>query len=120
MDVKTEGTKLPSYSEKCVDATTWQRLQHLVAPHVDSFDYFLECGLEDAVSEMTPVEFDLSPTLKIKMQYTSGKVNHPSKKDELLDGVFTPREARESGSSYCGAMSGQLEVFINDAEDPMV
>jgi DNA-directed RNA polymerase I subunit RPA2 len=66
------------------------------------------------------MEFDLSPSLKIKMQYTSGKVNHPSKRDELLDGLFTPREARESGSTYAGAMSGQLEVFINDSEEPMV
>lgn len=119
MDIKVDGTKLPSYSEEFVDSSVRLRLQHLVAPHVDSFDYFLEHGIEEAISEMIPMEFDLSPTLKVTMQYSAGKVLHPSKKDELLDGVFSPREARESGTSYCGAMSAQLEVTINDSDDAM-
>jgi len=120
MDVPVVSGKIPSFSAPFVDPDVRLRLQHLVAPHVDSFDYFLEYGLEEAIQELTPMEFDLAPNLRLKFQYASAKIEAPAKPDQLLDGAFTPREARESGSTYSGATTAQLEVTINDSEEPMV
>lgn len=66
------------------------------------------------------MEFDLAPNLRLKFQYSSAKVNYPTKNDDHLDGVITPREARESSVTYAGATTAQLEVTINDCEEPMV
>jgi DNA-directed RNA polymerase I subunit RPA2 len=119
MDVKVDKSKLPSFSQAFVDPEIRLRLQHLVAPHVDSFDYFIEHGLTDAIELLPPMEIDLSPDFRIRLQYTGAKINHPSKRDELLDGVITPREARESGTTYAGAVTASVDVYVNDSEDPM-
>ena len=120
MDGNIEKSTIPSYSDKYVDQTTHYRLQHLVAPHVDSFDYFLEHGLTDALEELTPMEFDLSPTLRIKLQYSAAKIEYPAKRDENSSSLYTPREAREGGSTYSGATTAALSVTINDNEQPVL
>ena len=53
---RTEGQRIPSFSEKFVPENTRKRLIHLVAPHVDSYNYFLELGLETAIADILPLE----------------------------------------------------------------
>ncbi|KAJ1438517.1 hypothetical protein B484DRAFT_444535 [Ochromonadaceae sp. CCMP2298] len=120
MEIKQENGKLlPSFSSEFVDPVTLNRLQHLVSPHVESFNYFLECGLDDALAELVPMEIDLAEGLSIRLNYTRAEIAMPSRQDELLESVFTPSEARESGSSYTGVMNANMEVYVNDSEDPM-
>jgi DNA-directed RNA polymerase I subunit RPA2 len=120
MEIKQENGKLlPSSSKEFADPVTHNRLQHLVAPHVESFNYFLEYGLDDALAELVPMEIDLAEGLSIRLQYTRAEIAMPSRQDELLESAFTPSEARESGSSYTGAMSANLDVYVNDSEESM-
>jgi hypothetical protein len=53
---------IPSYSRKFVSAETRARLEHLVAPHVDSFDYFLDSGLRAAVQDLPTYELKVGVT----------------------------------------------------------
>ena len=49
------GDHIPSFSVGDVDEKVRTRLKHLVAPHVDSFDYFLEEGVVAASKEIMPM-----------------------------------------------------------------
>ena len=53
---ETVGLRIPSYSDDPVKGDARRRLRHLVSPHVDSFDYFLELGLDSAVADLPPHE----------------------------------------------------------------
>jgi hypothetical protein len=56
---KTEGQRLPSFSDEFVPENTRLRLMHLVAPHVDSFNYFLDVGLSSAVADVLPLDMQV-------------------------------------------------------------
>ena len=50
---------VPSYPNGFVSDSVRRRLEHLVSGHVDSFSYFLEHGLQEAVSDIQPLEMKL-------------------------------------------------------------
>ena len=56
MQATTPGMRIPSYAPKQVKSGVRNRLQHLVSPHVDSFDYFLGPGMDAAVEDLDPME----------------------------------------------------------------
>ena len=98
-----------------------ERLRKLTAPHVESFDYFLDEGLARGVSAIEPAEFDiidpkvlrekpelvdLSEVSTVKFWIENPKVGKPVKaapggrsKEYLL-----PRECRERGMMYAGPL----------------
>jgi DNA-directed RNA polymerase beta subunit len=112
---KTEGQRIPSCSDKFVPERTRKRLQHLVAPHVESFNYFLDSGLSTAIEDILPLEVSLidGPFIRIKVESMS--ISNPSKSDDYTDGKLTPREARERGLSYSSPMIMHfvVEVFFS-------
>ena len=112
---KAPGRSIPSFAQGFVDESTRKRLKHIVAPHVDSFNYFLEMGLKTAIANMLPLDMKLGDNGPfITMKVESAQIAFPTKKDDMVEKELTPREARERGMTYAGAMSANLTVELSD------
>ena len=110
---KVKGQRVPSYSNKFVNSETRYRLEHLVAPHVDSFNYFLEFGLSQSIADLPAMEFNVEDGPNIKIQFTDAQISHPQKNDDFsATSDMTPREARERGVSYVGCLKVHLVVDV--------
>lgn len=119
---EVEGQHVPSYSNKFVDPKTLLRLEHLVAPHIDSFNYFLNSGLQEAIDDIPIMEMQPENGPNIKLQFLSASVGQPTKNDDFCDSSkLTPREARERDISYTGSLGVQLKVTTayNNEENEM-
>lgn len=142
-----EKRRVPSYSEGVADSATRQRLLHLTAPHVESFDYFLSTGMHAAVSDVSPLEMRIesatpnpptapnppkpsssslpssssssasSKPLFVRLLFTSIRVGVPLKGDDGVELPLTPREARERGLNYAGQMFAGVTVLVNDTQE---
>ena len=110
-------TLTPSSAPMFVPDATALRLEHLVAPHVDSFNYFLEFGIKEAISDLPPLDMRIEDGHYVKMQFTNVDIAFPSKRDDLTDGRMTPREARERDMTYSGAIVGNLMVSVGNDEN---
>jgi len=106
--------KIPSYSDGFIKESVTQRLRHLVAPHVDSFNYFLEYGLNESVEDIPPVDNKLDDDLFIKMHIKEAQISFPSKHDDFGESRLFPREARERGLSYAGSLAATVIIQVND------
>lgn len=114
MLAKTAGQRLPSGADKFVPETTHRRLQHLVAPHVDSYNYFLEYGLTTAVSDLLPLEVQLTDGPFIKLTVDSVHIASPFKNEDFAaEQRLTPREARERGLSYSARMTIKMKAEVD-------
>ncbi|CAN0311694.1 unnamed protein product [Hapterophycus canaliculatus] len=80
--------------------------QSLVAPHIDSYNFFLEDGLSEAVKDLPPQVMQLGeggPLLKLWVEGVT--VGFPGKKNEdSASSKLTPRECRERGLTYQGPL----------------
>ena len=75
--------RVPSASNQFVDEATRNKLKHLVSPHVDSFNYFLELGIRDAIDDMEPMDMKLGDDGPyIRMQFVSAQISYPTKQDD--------------------------------------
>ncbi|KAF5272614.1 hypothetical protein FQR65_LT17314 [Abscondita terminalis] len=52
-------------------------LQQLGAPHISSFNYMLNRGLNDAVANMEPIQFKTSNEDKICLRIENVSINYP-------------------------------------------
>jgi hypothetical protein len=60
MQAKTGKQIIPSYVYGgFVDEATHNRLAHLVAPHVDSYNYFLEYGIQESIQDIPPFDIKI-------------------------------------------------------------
>ena len=117
---KVNRQSIPSYSQQFVNNEIRERLEHLVAPHVDSFDYFLTHGLLEAVKDIPEMEFKLDNDLLIKMRFNDAFVGYPLKNDDLCaETMLTPREARERCISYTSIFTTQLSIDISGIVEGM-
>jgi DNA-directed RNA polymerase I subunit RPA2 len=98
-----------------------ERLRNLVAPHVDSFNYFLDVGLEKGIQDIEPVEVDIVDPQKLRTSQVdlaeltsvqfwveNVKVGAPVKKTSGASNLLLPRECRELGLTYSGEMTGSF------------
>ncbi|CAM9349586.1 unnamed protein product, partial [Sphacelaria rigidula] len=78
----------------------------LIAPHIGSFDFFLEDGLKEAVKDMPPQLFEVGENGPVMKMWIEGvSVGYPGKKnEEAASSRLTPRECRERGLTYQGAL----------------
>lgn len=116
---KQQSQRIPSYFDGFVSDEVHRRLEHVVAPHVESFNYFLEVGMDDAINAIDPMEMEIpDENLNIRMQYSSIEVGYPTRKDITTDNnTLTPREARESGITYAAKLVCNVEVKLNQWEE---
>lgn len=97
------------------------RLKGLSAPHVESFDYFIELGLTKGIQDIVPSEIDLlDPSVSavdfnevdtVRFWVESVKIAKPTKQASTMGGQnskLIPRECRELGLMYSGAMTGEF------------
>ena len=117
----TPGQKLPSYSSSSTSGNARKRLKHLVQPHVDSFNFFLDHGLDLAIEDIPAMDIRYEnnnvKTPFIRLDFVDGTIQHPTKNDDLTAGVLTPRECRERGISYDAEFSATLRIQIIHDED---
>ena len=97
-------------------------LQDLGAPHVDSFNYLLEEGLNKAVCGIHPIKFTLGSGDKIEISIESAEIREPRVPDGML-GVknrkIYPTECRQRGSTYKGLLTVKLAWSVNGKEQPI-
>ncbi|RYH19654.1 hypothetical protein EON65_25785 [archaeon] len=93
---------VPSFSREILDAATYSRLKRLVAPHVESFNYLLDYGLDESVTDMQPVDVDINEDYRIKMEVLKAEVGLPTRYNAGVELPVTPKECRESHSTYSG------------------
>ena len=104
--------RTPSSANMFVNDATRLRLEHLVAPHVDSFNYFLETGIKESMADLPALDMKLEEDYYVRMQFTNIDISFPSKRDDLTDGKLTPREARERHLTYNSAITANLIVSV--------
>lgn len=114
--MSSKGQRLPSFADKFVSSETHTKLEHLVAPHVESFDYCLETGLTSALRDVPVMQVLLGNKVLISMQILDIRVGHPTKSDNGIDSKLSPREAREGGRTYAGALVASVEITAKDKD----
>ncbi|GAB5035597.1 dna-directed rna polymerase i complex subunit rpa2 [Nannochloropsis oceanica] len=109
-DPGPEGRSFTRGSLPPIDAI--RRYKEIVAPHVESFNYFLDTGLRDAVACLNPVEARLSadgesgPLLKLWVE--DCEVGFPTGDGGAK--LITPRECRERGLMYAAPIRATFRV----------
>ena len=105
-----------------------QRLRTFTAPHVESYNYFLEHGLSAGIQSLEPAELDLIPPRQYDVPHPITIIRHHSLQDVSTIQFWVedvtiakptksfsttasqkslfPREARERGCMYSGTMTG--------------
>lgn len=115
----TPGQRLPAFYEegvRCNDKVAL-RLQHLVAPHVDSFNYFLSHGLASALADLPKMCQQLGDDVHFKMSIVSVTIQPPLKHEDLTTtDLLTPRECRERHISYAGSMEATVLIEMKDSD----
>jgi DNA-directed RNA polymerase I subunit RPA2 len=103
----------PSFSGSFVSETVRRRLEHLVSGHVDSYSYFLQTGLAEAINDLPPLDMKLSDQdIFIKIGVSDVQVGYPSRLSEDSDRKYSPREARERGLSYSGSITATYDIIV--------
>jgi DNA-directed RNA polymerase I subunit RPA2 len=85
-------------------------LENLGAPHVNSFNHFLEDGMKTIIDSLEPYEFELINGERIKIQVENCEITAPkitSQIDVKERRVF-PSEARQRSITYTGNCSMTL------------
>ena len=112
------GNRLPSYTNKHVIGDERKRLAHLVAPHVESFNYFINHGLLESIQNIPAMDIKLEEDLYINIKFVSASIGYPTKRDEFCsDDRLTPREARERNISYTGSLNAVVIVKISGKDE---
>ncbi|KAJ4969689.1 hypothetical protein NE237_002788 [Protea cynaroides] len=94
----------------------YEALRELFKPHIESFDYFVEAGLETMLANIKPVEvFDTSTNSKLRIWFGKPELYPPTKdvKSGMRDPLF-PFECRQAGISYSGRFIADVWFQYND------
>eukprot|EP00899_Mesostigma_viride_P003894 jgi/Mesvir1/13505/Mv10505-RA.1 len=82
-----------------------EKLVDLTRPHVDSFNWFVEKGVHEAVSRIIPMDFIHPETgARLKMWYENVELNKPlhDMAEEVTDDRMFPSECRGGSHTYAG------------------
>ncbi|ETV99767.1 hypothetical protein H310_07819 [Aphanomyces invadans] len=100
------GTSWPATNPTSAPAScppkTNAKLQKLVAPHVDSFNFMLSEGLDHAVASILPLTIDVGHSNKMTIWIDSVQIGYPTS-DATHGGhakTLLPTECRQRGISY--------------------
>nr|AOE43175.1 RNA polymerase I second largest subunit [Cavenderia deminutiva] len=83
-------------------------MSKLIAPHLDSYNFFIEHGLRLMVESMQPTYVKLDDKEYLTMRFKRVDIAKPTKAEG--ESLF-PDETRQAGISYSGAMTGIVEVM---------
>lgn len=87
--------------------------RRLVAPHVESFNYFCESGLRKVVEQLPRVTIDDGGGRPVAVWFEEVSVERPMREEgrataHLKDLRVFPRECREAGTTYSGALTATV------------
>lgn len=91
-------------------------METLGAPHVQSFNYFLECGMQNILKAIEPYQFELNNGEKIKVNIDSCEITPPrvNAQIDLKERRIFPCEARQRSVTYAGNCTMTLGWSKND------
>lgn len=93
-------------------------LRELYRPHIESFDYFLDEGLDKMLLSIRPMEItDPSSNATLRMSLEKGHVLPPMK-DRRLEQPLYPQECRQGRISYSGEF--KVEAFFQFNDGPPI
>lgn len=100
-----------------------ERMKQLFAPHVSSFDYFLEEGLAASVVAAEAVEIEYPPGTdgpRVRMWLESITISRPVRTEagSLDDKPLYPAECRERSVSYRGGMHAVVCRQVGEDAEP--
>jgi DNA-directed RNA polymerase beta subunit len=79
-------------------------LQTLVAPHVDSFNFFLSDGIKNVVRSLEPVSAAVAGFPEVSMWIEDVTIGYPTKSMNKEPMSLFPSECREAGTSYASPL----------------
>ena len=111
---------MQSFGDGIISDETRALLEHSVGPHVDSFNYFLDAGIDEIVHDMQPMCLELKEDEAadldsfIKLEYEGITITQPMRVADrsISNSQITPRECREGGISYTGATVVNVNIDI--------
>jgi DNA-directed RNA polymerase I subunit RPA2 len=96
----------------CSDADVTARLQELVRPHVESFDWFVRYGLDEGVESLEPEEFEAPGGEHISLWLDSATLRSPKSESRREQDLY-PSECRRRSASYTGQLRAVLKYSVN-------
>ncbi|KAJ3682242.1 hypothetical protein LUZ60_014815 [Juncus effusus] len=94
-------------------ATDYDSLRQLFRPHIESFDYFVDQGMEKAVLAAQPVEIYHKNT-KLRIYFERATLSPPIKKEGKLNEPIFPHECRTGRTTYKGEFKAEVALQYND------
>lgn len=93
----------------------FQLLQELGAPHVDSFNFLLDKGLNKALKELDPKQFLLNND-KLKFTISEATISHPAVPLGMIcsSKAVYPKEPRQRGGTYKGKLMVKVDWWLNN------
>ncbi|KAL5720144.1 DNA-directed RNA polymerase [Ranunculus cassubicifolius] len=117
-----EPRQSPSLYSTPSSYSNYSNLEDLIKPHIDSFDHFLDSGIESLLSHIKPVKI-IDPNTKQKLQISFGahELNAPVK--ERVKGGFQtallPFECRQAKLSYSGKFTVEVCFTYEGSINPI-
>ncbi|XP_055680598.1 DNA-directed RNA polymerase I subunit RPA2 [Lutzomyia longipalpis] len=98
-------------------------LKILGEPHVESFNYMIDEGLNDCVKNLDPVEFELPNSDRVTLKVDSFAISNPTVPLNVTD-VRTrrvyPMECRQRNASYRGQCNVRISWYVNGVPKPPI
>lgn len=90
-------------------------LQRLIRNHIDSFDYFLESGLEEGIKTIPPFEYSLPNGQKLEVRASNYKLYKPQIDSVCFakDKRLYPTECRQRGTSYLAKLNLEFVWYLD-------
>ncbi|KAK9741909.1 hypothetical protein RND81_03G137100 [Saponaria officinalis] len=100
---------------KMAETPDFSALRQLFLPHIESYDYLIDSGLETIMSNVKPVEIHDSLTGTKLRIYVSNPTVHPPLKDvNGMSKALLPHECRQAKITYSGRFMADVCFQYND------
>jgi len=94
------------------------KLRQHVHPHLQSYNFFLDDGIEAMIADLPDTEIDLPNETKLSVWVENVTIAPAMKKSNDTDNRLFPSECRERQIYYATDMTVRLGYRINDQEVP--
>ncbi|XP_042229280.1 DNA-directed RNA polymerase I subunit RPA2-like isoform X2 [Homarus americanus] len=110
VELSLKHLKVPNFGK--IPQTQNEAIQALAAPHVESFNFLLQEGLQAVVSNIPPLEFATDNGNRISLKIANvavGRPRLPPGAGETVDYNIYPKECIERGCSYTAPFAVSFE-----------
>lgn len=98
-----------------------QTLQELGAPHVDSFNFLIETGLNKAVENLEPKQYAINDD-KLKFIISEASLSSPTVPVGTVcsNRAIFPKECRQRAGTYKGKLQIKIDWWLNEqSQEPI-